>query len=307
MSGSPHTLIAVTNAFYFLQLSVTLTAELSTEELEELRWHLRIGPRPQRPLQVEDSFQFFYFTGSGRGEGCNVELARGEDGRWSLTAAQEPSPEDLDRAEPLLLWLASKSDPSVVNLDGSVLLGRLRFYDETEWTNGLLIHDTRLRFPRLHARLPAESIADGDSPVTDWADLADRLARTLGQIRNGDWIRLGTTGFRHACFFGDSNDHVVCNIVSNEYLDEDFLMSEADEAEMTRRGWVEHDSGYWDRRLLRPITADELRSAAQASVSALRDVLRVSTPRELLLSAFSEHPGEQPDTSAMGVALTPWP
>ncbi|MRH86710.1 hypothetical protein GFY24_04370 [Nocardia sp. SYP-A9097] len=297
----------MTNAFYFMQLSVTLTAALTADELDELRWHLRIGPRPQRSLQVDGSFRFFYFTGSSRGEGCGVELSQIDDGRWALTAAQEPSPDDVDQAEPLFRWLAAKSDPSVVNPDGSVLLGRLRFYDESDWTNGLLIHRDQLHYPRIHKRPASESMTDAEAVVTTWNDFASRLELTLGRIRGGDWIRLGTTGNRHACFFGDSNDETVCNIVSNDYLDDDFLMSDDEEAGMRRLGWDGPSDGYWIRRLLHPATTNQLHSAAEASMLAFRDLLDVASPQELLLSAFSEHPGEQPDTTAMGMNLSPWP
>ncbi|WP_330183185.1 hypothetical protein OHB26_05745 [Nocardia sp. NBC_01503] len=300
----------MTNAYYHMQLEVTLSAAVTSDEIEELRWHLRLGPHPMQPLRipVADEMPRFYRGPAHHHDqpGLAVALSPRERGGWTLTAWQEPDPDELDRLEPLFRWLAAKSDPAVANSDGSVLLGHVRFSDEADWTHGLLIHEQRLHYPRVHARPASESMVDSGSAVTTWDNFAARLQLTLGQIRDGDWIRVGTTGNRHACFFGDSRGVTICNIVANTFLEIDWLITEDDEVTIRRLGWNGPRDGYWDRHLRPPVTLEQCRDVADATVSALRDVLKVSSPQELLLSACSEHVGEQPDTSAMGMKLSPW-
>ncbi|MFF2082760.1 hypothetical protein ACFVVM_03255 [Nocardia sp. NPDC058176] len=149
---------------YELLISVGLRADLSGEDIAELRWQVGEGEAPTDERRLS------------RGYVCVVE---GEDGElvctdpqpflsqdgpawkidgtlsssfrktstgWHLDARQEVHPEDFEMLEPLLIWLYRHVDFRAIAADGSVELGRLRWYEDTD-SRPLVIRDNQVFWP----------------------------------------------------------------------------------------------------------------------------------------------------------------
>ncbi|MFG2905071.1 hypothetical protein ACGF13_08410 [Kitasatospora sp. NPDC048286] len=135
-----------------LMLTLDLRDELSEEELAELRWHLGLGPKPE-VLRIVPKFPLGYIDDDGElviedrpqpllgghGEPRKIDgalfsiLLRRErtwGGGWGLTSRQEIHPDQFDLTGELLCWLAAKADCGQRKLNGSILLGYTRFYEE---------------------------------------------------------------------------------------------------------------------------------------------------------------------------------
>ncbi|UFS98500.1 TY-Chap domain-containing protein [Nocardia huaxiensis] len=292
------------NAFYHMQLSVNLAAELGQDEIEELRWHLGLGPQPQRPLDISDAVNLFlqepsYHHGN---HDLMVDLAPRDRGGWALTAWQEPTEEDLDQLEPLFRWLAARAEPTVTDLDGSLCVGHIRLCDESEWKNTIVVHGSAVYYPRIPSRPARDLLPDGGAEVTDWEKFTARLTLTLTAMRDSDWIVLEADGGRFARFGVGFSRDILCEIASNDDLDERYRMSSDDEAAMGKLGWKAGKYS-WELYLQPPIAADQFRKVAGATASALRDVLKVQEPQELSLEIGSQNFGETPDVSAMGLRV----
>ncbi|MFE3188388.1 hypothetical protein ACFXHA_05225 [Nocardia sp. NPDC059240] len=306
MSESTDTVSAMVNAYYHMQLSVTLRAEVPENEIAELRWHLGSGPRPQSLLALSDEVNVF-LRGPAYRRGSDpdlmVDLSSGVDGKLVLTAWQEPAPDEVDRLEALFCWLAARADATASNDNGSVCVGRLRFSDEPEWTNTIVVRSgDRVAYPRIPGPPASKLLPDGDSEVTTWDDFAARLSVTLMRLCEGECITLDTDGEGFVQFLGWSSDEVIGHVS----LGKDPLRLPDGEAAMRELGWHEPDNLFdWHRRIQRPVSGDEYQGAAAATVSALRGVLDVRSPQQLALSSFSNNFGEEPDVSAMGMTPTP--
>lgn len=153
---------------YELTLALDLCAELSVEELAELRWHLGVGPKPETlrivtdfPVVVEDEDGDFVIEdhpepllghrGGGYKVGgalVSVLLPRQETGSgvWALTSRQEVHPDDFERAGELLCWLAAKAGERHRGVDGSVDLGWIRFHEERR-PQPLVVRDGAVVWP----------------------------------------------------------------------------------------------------------------------------------------------------------------
>ncbi|MEL5954026.1 hypothetical protein AADR41_04425 [Streptomyces sp. CLV115] len=136
---------------YELAVSVDLRDELSGAELADLRWHLGIGPRPERlsvvtefPIVVEDEAgepvieddprPLLAGSGAARRIGgvlgsALVERADLPRKGWSLTSRQEIHPDDFDKAGELLCWLAERVQDTHRHGDDVVSIGHLRFHE----------------------------------------------------------------------------------------------------------------------------------------------------------------------------------
>lgn len=298
---------AMTNAYYFMQLEIDLSAEVTDDEIAELRWHLRLGPRPKQSLQLTDEVNLFYQCSSRRGDdpALTVDLSPRQAGGWRLTAWQEPEPAEVDQLVPLFRWLEQRADPTAVNDNGSVCLGRVRFYDEDDWTHSLLMVGGSLRYPRLLGRPVAELLPGGSSAVSSWDDFTVRLHLTLAQMRDGDEMMLRATGNRFAQFSGDQQV-IACEVSGNGYVDPGYELSAAGEATMRNLGWQIPLPEIWAFPIHRPVDDQRVRAAAEATTKVLRDVFKIAAPQDLLFSAQSLHIGEEPDVSAMGLPLVAW-
>ncbi|MCX4391749.1 hypothetical protein OG887_38365 [Streptomyces sp. NBC_00053] len=136
---------------YELAVSVDLRDELSETESAELRWHLGIGPQPERlsvvtefPIVVEDEAgepvienePRPLLAGSGAARRIGGVLGSALAGRadlpwkgWSLTSRQEIHPDDFDRVGELLCWLAERVHDTHRHGDDVVSIGHLRFHE----------------------------------------------------------------------------------------------------------------------------------------------------------------------------------
>ncbi|MGX1809371.1 hypothetical protein ACWIGI_26920 [Nocardia sp. NPDC055321] len=126
------------NAFYHVEFAFDLTDQMTDDEISELRWHLGLGSRPPSSVAIEQGLALPFTHGGAyfeSDEDLFAALARRRDGDgWRLTARQEADDEELWSLCSFLDWLRSWIEPSVRNADGSIPVGRLRFYDEQEWT-----------------------------------------------------------------------------------------------------------------------------------------------------------------------------
>ncbi|SUA44979.1 Uncharacterised protein [Nocardia africana] len=310
LSYSANSVTPVVNAYYHMQLSVRLTAEMTETEIAELRWYLGLGSQPPRYVDLADSVDLVPRFRAHHPDSpvLFVDLTALDDGGWLLSAWQEPAPEDVDRLEPLFVWLASHADATEITPEGWVYLGHLRFYDEPEWTYRITVYRNRVFYARPDRRRPArELIPNGEAMVSTWNDFAARLALTLRHWREGEWMTLVAPEGGYAQFTITDDGEVYGEISSNNSLDEDHRMTPAAEAAMRQLGWLEPDQMFgsmnWFWELPTSATDDQYRSLAYATVSALRDVLGITDPQQLSLTAESHFVGEVADVSAMGIKL----
>ncbi|MFJ7200194.1 MULTISPECIES: hypothetical protein [unclassified Streptomyces] len=137
---------------YELAISVELRDALSEQELAELRWHLGIGPRPERlsivtrfPVVVEDELRGPVVEdeprpllgGIGPARRVGGVLGSALAGRadlprkgWSLTSRQEIHPDEFEQVGELLGWLAARFQDAHLLADGAVSIGCLRFHED---------------------------------------------------------------------------------------------------------------------------------------------------------------------------------
>ncbi|MEU9015333.1 hypothetical protein AB0D12_37570 [Streptomyces sp. NPDC048479] len=134
---------------YELSIVLNLAENLLDEEVAELRWHLGLGPKPEKlhivpafPVVVEDDRGELVTEDHpvpllGRhGEAWKVDgalvsvLLQPEDARygaWAVTIRQEIHPDEFDRIGELLSWLATKADDRHRPSTSTVHLGWTRF------------------------------------------------------------------------------------------------------------------------------------------------------------------------------------
>lgn len=293
------------NAYYLMELSATLDAGVSENEIAELQWHLGLQPSPAPPLQLADAVNVFQ-RGPAYRRGTDPDLfadlvQNPGAGNWVLTAWQEPDPDELESLELLFLWLAARTDTATRNIDGSVCLGRMRFCDEMKWTNTIMVFsDQWVAYPRIPGPLASELLPAGSSAAATWEDFAVRLAVTLSRLREDECVSLENEQVL-VQFLDFSSEEIVGHIG----FDDASAQSGDSGTDMRQRGWREPEGLHnWHRRLPRPISAAQLQGVAEATVSALRDVVGVRSPQDLSLSAFGNYLGEKPDVSAMGLTLS---
>jgi hypothetical protein len=121
-----------------LLLVLDLRAGLPDDELDEARWHLGLGPQPGRLTAVTD-FDEVVLDDNGApvqdetgrirvesmprpllaqrgatwrtGGASSAQLEPRDDGGWALLSRQELHPDDFDRVDRLLAWLAARTLP----------------------------------------------------------------------------------------------------------------------------------------------------------------------------------------------------
>ncbi|MFI9271297.1 hypothetical protein ACIGXM_11370 [Kitasatospora sp. NPDC052896] len=148
-----------------LMVTVDLGDELSEQEIAELRWHLGLGPQPER-LTIVTAFPFVVEDDAGNpvvedepypllaergaaarvgGALCSALASRADLPRrgWSLTSRQEVHPDDFEKVGELLCWLAARAHDTHLLVDHAVWIGYLRFHEDLmpevlEIKNGLV-------------------------------------------------------------------------------------------------------------------------------------------------------------------------
>ncbi|BAU82015.1 hypothetical protein SLA_1072 [Streptomyces laurentii] len=149
-------------------LTLDLRDAVSEEELTELRWHLGLGPRPER-LRLVTAFPCVRVDEDGapvvddcpepllgrRGEAWKVggtlvsALRRREGaggGGWALTSRQELHPDEFERAGELLGRLAARAGEGHRRPDGGIVLGTTRFH-ASERAEPLVVRDGVVGWP----------------------------------------------------------------------------------------------------------------------------------------------------------------
>ncbi|MEV6751194.1 hypothetical protein [Streptomyces sp. NPDC051214] len=133
---------------YELSVALDLSADVSDEEIAELRWHLGLGPRPETltivrafPVVVEDDEGepvieddpvplLGCHDAASKVGGALTSALLSREGGWALTARQEIHPDDFDRVGELLVWLAGRAADRHERSGGSVHVGWIRFHEE---------------------------------------------------------------------------------------------------------------------------------------------------------------------------------
>ncbi|MFJ1701057.1 hypothetical protein ACIOHC_39590 [Streptomyces sp. NPDC088252] len=137
---------------YELVITVDLRDEITEPEVAELRWHLRIGPRPERqsivtgfpfvvvddsgyPVVVDEPHPLLAESGAASRVGgvlCSALAGRADLPRkgWSLTSRQEIHPDEFDIVGELLSWLAVRAHSTHLIADqAAVRIGCIRFHE----------------------------------------------------------------------------------------------------------------------------------------------------------------------------------
>ncbi|MFC4536695.1 hypothetical protein [Sphaerisporangium dianthi] len=167
---------------YELVLSVDIRAEITDDELAELRWHLGLGPRPERLPIGTDRYMETYPLGDPDDPDCEWEdvepepvfaqrgaaprvggalvaelVARERSDGWALTVRQEVHPDDFYRLRTLLEWFGRCSvDEHAGGIESFV--GHMRFYESVEIAP-LVLSAGRIRLPE-----------DVESHTPHWVD-----------------------------------------------------------------------------------------------------------------------------------------
>jgi hypothetical protein len=155
---------------YELLLTMDLRADITDDEVAELRWHVGQGPRPERLPIGTDAYLETYPLGDPADPECRWETATPEpvfaqrgaarrtggalvaelirreqaDG-WALTVRQELHPDELYQLRTLLDWLGARSVGS--QADGiEFFVGYLRFHESVEMTPLVLLNG-QIRVP----------------------------------------------------------------------------------------------------------------------------------------------------------------
>ncbi|MET9648267.1 hypothetical protein [Streptomyces syringium] len=151
-----------------LMIAVDLRDEISEDELAELRWHLGIGPRPERlsivtefpvvvvdesgvPVIEDDPYPLLAGRGAASRVGgvlCSALASRGDLPRkgWSLMSRQEIHPDEFEKVGELLCWLATRAHETHLLGDGAVGVGFLRFC-EARVPDVLQVERGQVRWP----------------------------------------------------------------------------------------------------------------------------------------------------------------
>ncbi|MGB3444147.1 MAG: hypothetical protein WBA97_35870 [Actinophytocola sp.] len=148
---------------YEIVLAMDIRADLTDDELAELRWHLGQGPLPERLPIGTDQYLPAFPLGDPGDPGCEWETAEPEPlfarhgpahhiggalvavladretpRSRSLTVRQELHPDEFYSLRTILDWLGRHSTRD----SGEHYLGHLRFYENTETTPLVLSNGT---------------------------------------------------------------------------------------------------------------------------------------------------------------------
>ncbi|MFD1546674.1 hypothetical protein [Nonomuraea guangzhouensis] len=155
---------------YELALTVDIRADITDDELAELRWHVGQGPRPERLPIGTDNYLEAYPLGDPDDPGCEWETAEAEpaftrrgaahwvggalvaelaereraDG-WALTVRQEVHPDEFYLLRTLLDWLGRCSVNARAG-GAEFFVGYLRFCESVE-IEPLVLSNGRIRLP----------------------------------------------------------------------------------------------------------------------------------------------------------------
>jgi len=127
---------------YELVLALDLRADLTPDDLAELRWHLGQGEQPG-PDPDPDLEPAFAETGPAYRIGGALVAAlmpRERPDGWALTVRQELHPDQFDTLRAMLGWLGRRA-----RYDGYA--GYLRFYEEAE-AAPLMVHNGQIELPQ---------------------------------------------------------------------------------------------------------------------------------------------------------------
>ena len=148
-----------------LLLVLDLRADVSAEEIGELRWHLGLSPAPARLTIVTDydevvldddgepardaagailveSAPYPLLAARGparRMSGALVGTVEPREGGWALTVRQEMHPDEFDHLDQLLAWLAAR-----LLFAGTHFVGYLRHLEDASAGEVLTVTDGEL-------------------------------------------------------------------------------------------------------------------------------------------------------------------
>ncbi|MFI6586777.1 hypothetical protein [Embleya sp. NPDC050493] len=154
---------------YELTLDVLVRGPLSDPEVAELRWHVGLAdgalPEPG-DRRIVTAFPVVVVDDLGvptvvddphpvlggpdgialRSGGVSATGLAPTAGGWALTVRRELHPDEFDEVGGLLAWLAARVADAHTDPDGSIVLGWLRFVEDTE-ARPLVFRDGCVRWP----------------------------------------------------------------------------------------------------------------------------------------------------------------
>lgn len=155
---------------YEVVLTMDIRADVTDDELAELRWHVGQGSRPERLPIRGDNYLATFPLGDPHDPDCEWETAepepafpqrgaawnvggalvaelvrREESDGWSLTVRQEFHPDDFYQLRTLLDWLGRCSVNAQIS-DIAFFVGYMRFYENAEIAPLVLLNG-RIRVP----------------------------------------------------------------------------------------------------------------------------------------------------------------
>ncbi|WP_330185024.1 hypothetical protein OHB26_16415 [Nocardia sp. NBC_01503] len=136
-----------------------------------------------------------------------------------------------------------------------------------------------------------------------WQSFSIRLASVLARLPAWTSIALEASGNRFVQFLM-ADAGLACEVVCNDYLEQNHRMSLADETLLHLMGWGTPQHGHnWTRFLDWPARTAAYRDLSGHVVTALRDVLHISEPAELTLTGWPGEPDQAPDLTALGINI----
>ncbi|OLF17086.1 hypothetical protein [Actinophytocola xanthii] len=140
-------------------LVLDLRPEVSEEKINELRWHLGLGPQPEN-LTIVTDFDEVMVDEAGEpiveshprpllgeqgpawrtGGALVSQLVARADGGWAVTSRQELHPDDFDRVSALVDWLAAHARDA----GNPQFIGYLRPLEDATVATPLTITDGRV-------------------------------------------------------------------------------------------------------------------------------------------------------------------
>ncbi|MGY4103609.1 TY-Chap domain-containing protein [Nocardia sp. R16R-3T] len=137
-----------------------------------------------------------------------------------------------------------------------------------------------------------------------WHRFSVELALVLGRLPASTNIVAEASGNRFAQFLM-ADAGLVCELVCNDDLGVEHRMTVGEEVRLHLDGWGEpRDGHHWTRFLTWPARLSAYQDLADHVVIALRDILRIGDPSELILTGWPGPTSQAPDLTQLGIAVS---
>ena len=148
----------------------------------------------------------------------------------------------------------------------------------------------------------------------DWPDFSARLGRVLAELSSGERavILIIADASEPGCMVqyicGGDGGGTWAEVAGNKSLPKHRRLSKDDEERLRSTGWDRPSGSRWSAARVPNWSTDRFSdpkadhgALADMSVTALRDVLHITSPSGLTYDAFDQETGEPVDLSALGL------